>query len=151
MQRSKKYIIIAVLAAVVLAGSIEGVVLADDDEDIGPRQAHFDAMLGKVCEIYNENTDPDIDCDALKDAFAQARSEMPPEDMPGFRKIDPEAMLDHLQELFDQGKINQEQFDAMKARMESIPEDAPLGFGFRGMGRPHRFPGPFPGPCAPAE
>ncbi len=151
MQRSKKYIIIAVLAAVVLAGSIGGVVLAHDDEDINPRQAHFDAMLDKVCEIYNENTDPDIDCDALKDAFAQARSEMLPEGMQEFRKIDPEAMLDHLQELFDQGKINQEQFDAMKAHLESMPEDAPLGFGFRGMGRPHGFPGPFPGPCAPTE
>ena len=141
MRRSKKYIIIAVLTAVVLAGSIGGVVLAQDDEDINPREAHFDAMLNTVCEIYNENTDPDIDFDALKDAFAQARSEMLPEDMPRFRKMDPEAMQEHLQELLDEGKINQEQYDEMKARLESIPEDARSAFGFRGMGRPGGFPG----------
>ena len=147
MWRSKKYIVIAVLAAVVLAGSIGGVVLAADDEDIDPRQAHFDTMLDKVCEIYNENTDPDIDREALKDAFIQARSEMLPEDMPRFREMNPEAMQDHFQELLDQGRITQEQFDEMKARFESMPDDAPFRFGFRGMGRPHGFPGP----CAPTE
>jgi Fe-S-cluster formation regulator IscX/YfhJ len=147
MWRSKKYIIIAVLAAVVLAGSIGGAVLADDDEDADPCQAHFNTMLDKVCEIYNANTDPDIDREALKDACIQARSEMLPEDMPRFHKIDSEAMQDHLQELFDQGKITQEQFDEMKARLESMPDDAPFGFGFRGMGRPHGFPGP----CATTE
>ena len=147
MWRSKKYIVIAVLAAVVLAGSIGGVVLAEGDEDIDPREAHFDTMLDKVCEIYNANTDTDIDRDALKDAFIQARSEMLPEDMPKFRKMDPEAMQDHLQELFDQGKITQEQFDEKKAWLESMSDDSPFGFGFRGMGRPHGFPGP----CAPTE
>ena len=147
MWRSKKYIVIAVLAAVVLVGSIGGVVLAADNEDINPRKAHFDTMFDKVCEIYNANTDTDIDRDALKDAFIQARSEMLPEDMPKFRKMDPEAMQDHLQELFDQGKITQEQFDEKKAWLESMSEGSPFRCGFRGMGRPHGFPGP----CAPTE
>ncbi|NQT04854.1 MAG: hypothetical protein HQ577_02470 [Dehalococcoidia bacterium] len=147
MWRSKKFIVIAVLAAVVLVGSIGGVVLAADNGDTDPRQAHFDTMLDKVCEIYNTNTDPDIDREALKDAFIQARSEILPEDMPKFRQMDPEAMQDHLQELFDQGKITQEQFDEMKARFESMPEGSPFRSGFRGMGRPHGFPGS----CAPTE
>ena len=147
MWRSKKFIVIAVLAAVVLVGSIGGLVLAADNGDTDPCEAHFDTMLDKVCEIYNENTDPDIDREALKDAFTQARSEMLPEDMPRFREMNPEAMQDHLQELFDQGKITQEQFDEMKARLESMSEGSPFRSGFRGMGRPHGFPGP----CAPTE
>ena len=147
MWRSKKYIVIAVLAAVVLVGSIGGVVLAADNGDTDPHEAHFDTMLDKVCEIYNANTDTDIDRDALKDAFIQARSEMLPEDMPKFRKMDPEAMQDHLQELFDQGKITQEQFDEKKAWLESMSDGSPFRCGFRGMGRPHGFPGP----CAPTE
>jgi hypothetical protein len=147
MWRSKKFIVIAVLAAVVLVGSIGGVVLAADNEDTDPCKAHFDTMLDKVCEIYNANTDTDIDREALKDAFIQARSEMLPEDMPRFRQMDPEAMQGHLQELFDQGRITQEQFDGMKARFESMPDDAPFRSGFRGMGRPHGFPGS----CAPTE
>ena len=147
MWRSKKFIVIAVLAAVVLVGSIGGVVLAADNEDTDPCKAHFDTMLDKVCEIYNANTDTDIDREALKDAFIQARSEMLPEDMPGFRQMDPEAMQGHFQELFDQGKITQEQFDEMKARFESMPEGSSFRSGFRGMGKPHGFPGP----CAPTE
>jgi len=147
MWRSKKYIVIAVLTAVVLAGSIGGVVLADDNGDTDPCEAHFDTMLDKVCEIYNANTDPDIDREALEDAFAQARSEILPEHMPRFREMNPEAMQDHLQELLDQGRITQERFDEMKARFESMPDDAPVRFGFRGMVRPHGFPGP----CAPTE
>ena len=74
MWRSKKFIIIALLAIVVLAGSIGGIALANTGG--GQPEVRCGAFLDEVCRIYNENTDPDINCEALQDAFAQARSEM---------------------------------------------------------------------------
>ena len=78
MWRSKKFIVGAVLAAVLLAGSIGGIALAADNEDGSQPSARFGALLDKVCTIYNANPDSpgDIDCDLLKTAFAEARSEM---------------------------------------------------------------------------
>ena len=93
MWRSKKFIIIALLAAVVLVGSIGGVVLAqtENGNDSGPR-ARFGALVDRVCEFYNANPDRpcDIDADVLKAAFAEARSEMEaerPEGRPSHRPM----------------------------------------------------------------
>jgi len=183
MWRSKKFIIAAVLAAVLLAGSIGGVVLAADNGDDSQPKARCGALLDKVCEIYNANPDKpgDIDCALLKDAFAQAasemrpkalqnRGEMKPEDMPNRPEMGPEAMKNRLQSLVDEGKITQEQAralqewwearpnvptqeqaDALKKWMEARP-DVPVGFGF--PGGHGGFPHP-PGmgrpPCAPSE
>ena len=54
MRRSKKFILIALLTIVVLAGSIGGVALAQagNEEDSPPNPPHG-AFLEKVCEIYN--------------------------------------------------------------------------------------------------
>ena len=146
MRRSKKFILIALLTIVVLAGSIGGVVMADDnDDDIQPKARH-EAMLDKVCDIYNANTDPDIDCEALKAAFAEAGPQLRPEALRNHPEMDPEAMLARLQALYDEGKITEEQFNRMTERMESMPDSFP-GFGFRGHGG---FRG-FDGPCAPQE
>ena len=71
---------------------------------------------------------------------------MTPSSWPNRGEMDPEALQNRLQEFFDQGKITKEQFDNMKARMESMPDNLP-GFGFRGHGG---FRG-FGGPCALAE
>jgi hypothetical protein len=148
MRRSKKLIIIAVLATVVLAGSIGGVALAQtgNGDDCGPK-AKFGELFGRVCEIYEQETGVAIDQEALKDAFTQAQGEMRPEDRQDGRTIDPEAMQDRLQELLEQGEITQEQFDKMKARMESMPDDLP-GFGFHGH---CGFPGMGGAPFGPAE
>ena len=76
MRRSKKSVLIALLGIVVLAGSLGGVVLAQTDGEESQPGPRHGAFLDKVCEIYNANTDPDIDCEALNAAFTQARSEM---------------------------------------------------------------------------
>lgn len=179
MSRSKKFIIIGVVGAVLLVASIGGVVYAQTGDGEGPG-----AMLDKVCAIYQQSTGTTIDQQALKNAFAQAREEMRPlappipKDRP--RMDDPEAMEERLQNLVNDGKITQAQVDEFTAWLNAKPDttsfeqqvenwqkarpevpaemkewlekrpDIPFGF------RPPRhgmFPGPrvFGGPCAPTE
>ena len=152
MLRSKKFIIIALLTIVVLAGSIGGVVFANtgNGEESGPG-ARDGVFLEKVCESYNTaNPEAPIDCEALKAAFADARSQMRPEGLPDRPQMDPEAMREAMQErlqaLLDEGKITQEQFEKMQERRDSMPDNLPR-FGFRG----HSFPRFFGPPCEPAE
>ena len=166
MWRSKKFIVVALVAAVVLVGSTAGVVLAntgnEDDSQSGTQYGALlpgvgaiykvnaggtinrTALLDRVCEIYNANPDRpgDIDCDMLKDAFADAQSE-----------LQLEALKAHLAKLVEDGKITQAQADEYlewwQARPGIPPElkewqaarpDVPIGFGFhryggfRGMG-----------------
>jgi len=136
MWRSKKFIAI-VLAAVLLVGGTVGVVLAADngDEDGSLPEARPEALLDRVCAIYQENTGNDIDPEALKDAFAQASSEMRTE-----------AFQSRLQNLVDQGKITQEQADQYLEWWQARP-DVPIRHGLCGrcghcFGRR---------PCAPTE
>jgi len=163
MKRSRKFILIGLLVVVVLAGSIGGVALAytEDGDDSSPGARH-EAMLESVCEIYEENTGVAIDPQKLENAFTQARSEMReaalengdrmrPEGMLKFREMDPETMQDRLQNLFDEGKITQEQYEKKMEWMESMPDDAPFRFGFRGFGmHSDRFPRRG-GPCFPQD
>jgi hypothetical protein len=142
MWRSKKFLLVTVLAVVALVGSIGGVALAqsgngDNDQPIAQHQA----MLEKVCAIYGENTGTAIDSEALQEAFEQARSDM-----------QDEARNNFLQGLVDEGKISQEEADQYKAWLESKPEfDMPLAPGFGpGMNRGFGGHGGFPG-FQPAE
>jgi len=157
MRRSKKIILISLLSLVVLAGSIGGVALAQTDDEESQPEPRCGALLDKVCVIYNENTDPDIDCDALKAAFAEAGNQLRDEARDRFH-----------QRLLDEG-ITQEQIDQFEAWLESRPDfpteefktwmeakpDVPFPFGpknrggikpFGGFGGPggefHRFGGP---------
>jgi hypothetical protein len=134
MWRSKKLIIVAVLAAVLLAGSIGGIALAADNGDNSQPKTQGDDLLAKVCTIYQQKTGVTIDQAALKDAFTQARSEM-----------QKEREQARLQNLVKQGTITQEQADQYLNWWQSKP-DVPFGFGFRGHGG---FPGKG-GPCAPS-
>ena len=59
MWRRKKVIVGAILAAVLLFGSLGGVALADED-DSQPR-AVLGALWDRVLEIYEENTSTTID------------------------------------------------------------------------------------------
>jgi hypothetical protein len=137
MWRSKKFIIVTVLAAVILTGSITGVALAQTgDEDNSP-QAQQEALLDKVCAIYEQNTGVAIDQEALRDAFAQVQSEMRTE-----------AMNNYLQKLVEEDKITQEQADQYKAWLESRPDVPILAPGFSGQGMHRGFcePGGFEPP-----
>jgi len=148
MRRGKKFILIALLTIVVLAGTIGGVALAADNEDDSQPKTHQGALLEKVCDIYNANPDRpgDIDCDLLKDAFAQAGSQLREEARNQFR-----------QKLIDEGKVTQEQLDDFDKWMESMPDDAPFQFGTRNHDGMKRFGGfggrggGFRGWCEPSE
>jgi vancomycin resistance protein YoaR len=133
MSRTKKFIIIAVSVAVLLAGSIVGVAFAAGNGDDSGAKPPDVNTLERVCAIYEQNTGVAIDQTALKDAFAQARSE-----------IQKEWEQARMQDMVKQGKITQEQADQFLNWWESKP-NVPFGFGFPGHGR---FPG-MGGPCAP--
>ena len=137
MSRTKKFVIIGVSVAVLLAGSIVGVAFAANNEDNSQPKALGQDLLPKVCAIYEQKTGVAIDQAALKDAFAQARNE-----------IQKELEQARLQDMVKQGKITQEQADQFQKWWESKP-DVPFGPPGPGMFPRH---GGFPGrggPCAP--
>ncbi len=169
MWRSKKFLIVAVLAAIILAGTIGGIAFAQDgDQDTPAPQILHDELLDKVAEIYEENTGTAIDADELRKAFTEAREE-----------VNTQLRERMHQRLIDEGLITQEQLDELQQWLESRPELAtdefnewlesrpdiglgPFGnmdgerfgprmhgkFGQRGFGR---FGGGFPGLCQPDE
>lgn len=131
MWRSKKFIVIALLATVLLVGSIGGVALAQTENgDDSQPESKYGAQLDRACEIYKENTGIAIDSVALKDALVQAQSEMLEE-----------ALGNHLQNLVDQGEVTQDQADQYLEWWQVKPDvTVQFGFhgqgGFRGMGKP---------------
>jgi hypothetical protein len=151
MWRSKKFILVTVLVAVLLVGSIGGIVFAADSGDNSQFKARHDAMLDKVCEIYQQKTGVAIDKEALKESFAQAMSELRPAASPTRPERGPQAMQDRLQNLVTDGKLTREQADAFQKWWESRP-DVPLGFGPPGPGGFHGKGGPcIPPPPPPAQ
>ena len=142
MWRIKKFILIAVLAAVVLAGSIGGIVLAADNGDASQPGAKYGALLDRVFEIYEQKTGVAIDQEALKDAFAQARSEM-----------QAAAMAARLAKMVENGVIDETQAEELQEWWQSRPDDVPFGPGLRGPGGFRGMGGMrgFGGPCAPIE
>ena len=141
MWRSKKSIIIGVLATVLVAGAcIGGVALAQDSEDDSQPIATINTLWDKVATIL-QNEGVNVTSEQLKEAFTQAGKE-----------IQSEALQNYLQNLVEQGKINQEQADEYFEWWQAKP-DAPIGFGFGGRAR---FPGMggfrgWGGPCLPVQ
>ena len=133
MRLNKKLIIIAVSVAVLLVGSIAGVVLAAGNGADNQSKAQGEDLLAKVCTIYQQKTGVAIDQTALKDAFTQAGKEM-----------QTEREQARLQDQVTQGKITQDQADQYLKWLQSRP-DVPGGFGFRGGGGFHGQGAP----CAP--
>ena len=122
MWRSKKFIIITVTVAAVVAGCLAGVVFANPENgDASQPESKYGALLDRVCEIYEENTGVTIDPQQLRDAFVQAQSEMRDE-----------ALESRLQYLVDQGKITQDEADQYLEWWQSRP-DVPFNFGFPGF------------------
>ena len=129
MWRSKKFIVVTLLAVVVLVGSTAGVALAQTESG---NNSQPKTLLSRVAEILS------IDQQTLEDAFAQAQSEMRAE-----------ALKDRLQSLVDEGKITQEQADQYLEWWQSKP-DVSAGFGFAGSGFCGRGgSGGWGGHCAP--
>ena len=116
MLRGKRFVIIGLLAAVVLVGSLAGLALAQT-VDTGQPQT----LLARVAAILG------IDQQKVEGAFAQAQREM-----------QNEALDSYLKNLVDQGKITQQQADQYKSWWQARPDTllpGPSGrdFGFRGF------------------
>jgi hypothetical protein len=141
MRRSRKLIIAAVLAAVVLAGSIGGVVLANGNRDDDGPEAKFGAFMDKVIANYEEKGYTIESPEALKEAFAEAGAEA----AKNMRERRVAAMQEHLKRMVSEGVITEEKAAELEEWLNDMPEGIPFGPGFPGHGR---FPGRF-GPCAP--
>ncbi len=127
MWRSKKVIVGAVLAAVLLFGSLGGVALADNGD--GGLKAKLGDFITSVCDIYDENVEPDIDREALQAAIDEVRTQMA-EDR---AEMQAAAIKDHLAKMVENGVIDETQAQELQEWLESKP-DVPVRFDFRGDG-----------------
>lgn len=129
MWKSKKFITIA-LAFVILAASLGGVALAQDNSGEESEAAtRLEIMLDKVSANYFELTGEELNIEALQTAFAQARGEMRTE-----------ALQNRLDKLIEDGVITQDEADEYLEWRQSKP-DISIGFGPRGHGRFHGMDG----------
>jgi uncharacterized protein HemX len=124
MWRRKKFLIIGVLVAIILAATLGGFAVAQaNDQGNTPttttKQAsdNTNTLFNKVAEIYQANTGTAIDPQELQKAFQQAGQE-----------LNSTALDDFLKKLVDSGKITQEQADQWKAWLQARP-DIPALFG----------------------
>lgn len=141
MWSTKRFIIALSIAAVLAIASV-GVVLAQengDESDNQPR-AQGEALLERVCEIYQDNTGDDIYPEALKEAIAQARSE-----------VQAAAIEARIDRMVENGVIDEAQAEELLEWWEARPEGLPFGLGMgghhvqRGFGGPGGFgPPPLP-------
>ena len=120
MKRNKKFIIIAVTVATVLALTLSGVGFAEEENGSGSQPgARHEALLDRVCEIYEENTGVALDSEELQNAFVQAQTEMRDK-----------ALEARLESLLEQGKITEEEADQLREWWESRPDvELPRPFG----------------------
>jgi hypothetical protein len=111
----KKIVLIPLAVAILLAGSITGVALAQDEN-----VESGNSLLARVASILG------IDQTKLEDAFAQAQNE-----------IRDEALSDYLDQMVAEGKITQEEADQYKTWWDTRPDALDKlgpGFGFGGRG-----------------
>jgi hypothetical protein len=119
MWKSKKFIISTILAVALLAGGISGVVMAADNDDENEPTTRVEIVLDKVAANYLEITGIELNIDALKRAFQQARNEMRTK-----------ALQDHLNKLVEDSVITQAEADEWSSWWELKP-DTPIRFGLR--------------------
>ena len=108
MLKSKRFVIVSILVAVVLVAGVAltgNAVFAQDGPD---GQGRKGALVTRVAEILG------IDQQTIEDAFKQAQSE-----------LRQERMENWLQKLIDEGEITQEQADDFTAWLEDKPADMP--------------------------
>jgi len=108
MWRKKKFLIIALIATVVLAGSIGGVIIAQAAEGTTGTATQPKTILARVAEILG------IDQTKLEAAVKQAQSEAATD-----------ALKNRLQALVNAGTITQAQADEYLKWMQSKPDMTP--------------------------
>lgn len=128
MWKRKWFIPVVVVSVLLIGGIVGGVVVAGSDsssntEDQSQASDRYQALLDRVCAIYEEKTGVAIDPEQLKAALEQARSER-----------QDEALKSWLQNLVDKGKITQEEADQYLEWWQSRPDiELPLpGLGGHG-------------------
>jgi hypothetical protein len=112
--KSKQFILLLVLAAVIVAGSIGGIVYAqggDDEEDVAPRTALLERVADKL----------GIDAQQLKDAFTEVIEEMRDE-----------AQLKWLDKAVEEGLITEEEAQEYSEWWAARPD---VDFGSGGLGQ----------------
>jgi hypothetical protein len=118
MWKTRKFIIVAVLIAVVLVATVTGVAMAQDGQGVGPRQT----LLNRVAELLG------IDQAKLQAAFKQALGEQ----RETLKQKGAAALDKGLDKLVKDGKITQAQADAFEAWLKSKPADIP-NIGIKGL------------------
>ena len=114
MWKSKRFIIIAVIVALVLVGTVAGVALAQTSDGSTPTPAK--TFAARVAAILG------IDQQKVEDAFAKAKSDM-----------SDEALTARLDALVKSGKITQQQADQYESWWQSRPQGVVPGPGARGL------------------
>jgi hypothetical protein len=117
--KKRKWFIPVVVASVLLIGGVTGgLVVAANNSSSNTTAGNqtqatgqYQALLDRVCAIYEEKTGVAIDSGQLKDALEQARSEM-----------QDEALQNWLQNLVDKGKITQGEADQYLKWWQSRPD-----------------------------
>ena len=138
MWKRKWFIPVVVVSVLLIGGVVGGVVVAQSDnttntEDQSQLADRYQALLDRVCAIYEEKTGVAIDQEQLKDAVKQVRSEMRDE-----------AIENWLQNLVSKGEITQEEADQYLEWWQSRPDvTLPLP-GLDKLARVFRMPA---GPC----
>jgi uncharacterized membrane protein len=130
MWKRKWFIPVVVVSVLLIGGIVGGVVVAGNNsssttEEQSQITDRFQALLDRVCAIYEENTGVAIDPEQLKESLDQARSE-----------IREEALESWLQNLVEEDKITQEEADQYLEWWQSRPDiELPLpGLGGAGHG-----------------
>ena len=115
MWKRKWFIPVVVVSVLLVGGVVGGLVAASDNttntEDQSQATNRYEALLDRVCAIYEEQTGVAIDAEQLKDAVQQARSEMRDE-----------AVANWLQNLVENGKITEEEADQYLEWWEARPD-----------------------------
>jgi hypothetical protein len=128
----RKWFLPIVVAVLLIGGVTGGVVAAANNSSNNTTAGNqtqateqYQALLDRVCAIYEEKTGVTIDSQQLKAALEQARSEM-----------QDEAVKSWLQNLVDKGKITQSEAEQLLQWWQSRPDiQLPLlGLGGHGHG-----------------
>ncbi len=118
MWKSRKFIIAAALAAVLVITGISGIALAEDSEDASETTLPANTVWDDVASILQEDG-VTITADQLKSAFTEVQENR-----------QSAARQNFLDKMVANGKITQEQADAYSGWMEAKP-DMGEGFGSR--------------------
>jgi hypothetical protein len=121
--KNRKFVIIGIVAAVLLVGTIAGVAIAQTNTT-PPAAKPSNPIMARVASILG------IDQQKLQDAFSQAQ-----------REANDAALDARLKQMADTGKITQAQADQYKSWWQSRPQSVP---GVNPMGPMGKFGGRMP-------